>query len=51
MDPTANIVFISNMTRNEDGLAGIKGIIELQKAKTLTKIPIMMYIGDIEKAK
>jgi hypothetical protein len=29
MDKTANVVFITNMTRNGNGLAGIEGIVEL----------------------
>ena len=32
-DPTSHIVFITNMTREGNSLAGIQGVIELQKAK------------------
>ena len=50
MDPTSHIVFISNMTRQGNGLAGIQGVIELQKAQSHKEIPIFFYIYNKELA-
>lgn len=45
MDPTAKILFITNMTREGNPLAGIDCIVELQKHQSYKEIPIFMYVG------
>ena len=34
------------MTRQGDGLAGIDGVVELQKAECHMQIPVFFYIGN-----
>ena len=46
MNPAANIVFITNMTRQNDPLAGIVGAIEVEKMKSYKEVPILFYIYD-----
>jgi hypothetical protein len=50
MDKTANVVFITNMTRGGNHYAGVEGIIELQKCASHRKIPIFVYVADKKRA-
>lgn len=50
LDKTSRVTYITNMTRMENGvrneIAGIEGIIEIQKTKCHMQIPIYIYIGN-----
>ena len=54
MDKTSRVSFVTNMTRMENNVlnevAGIEGLVQIQKANCHMKIPTFVYIGNKEVA-